>query len=183
MYDNEFGSQIKEYRYSISRYSYLIIALLSIVGLSWFFIDELIHSDFEWYLLGVLLFIGYAVYVTVREWRFIKHRLTVYEHGLYLQTHEWNVGVAITEIADMYFIKKYLRGARTSRSVFSLHVTLEDGRHFEMRLLSFDSLLTRFTYDFLGGKTIPKMPEVVAFYENWYKKYGYKRMRNKDEEY
>jgi len=167
MYDYKLGMQLKTYRYSISRYPYLIIAVLIAIGIPLAMINAAVRWGFDWLLLFSLLFVAHAVYIIVREWRFIKLRLTVYGRGLNLQTHEWDVCVALTDIADMYFTKGRTSG-RLGRSIFFLHITLKDGRCLQINLLSFDSLLTRVTYDFLGGKTVPKMPELVEFYERWH---------------
>lgn len=132
--------------------------------------NEIANDDFDWFgFVAALLLAPYPFYVIVRELRIIKYRVTVYERGLHLKTDVWDI--ALTDIADMHFIKRYTTNteSRETSSFFLLHIKLKDRRCFEMRLSSFDSLFTRITYDFWDGKKAPKMSELVAFYERWNK--------------
>jgi len=162
--NQDFGRQIKIYRYNAKSYIFLVILILIPIGISWAIISSNIDSDFTLIIFALLAFAVLAI-ATIIEWKYMKQRITVYEHGLRLQIHKQDVSVAITDIEDIKFKRDYIFWRSQGSPHFFFYVKLDDECSYQINLSHFETQSDRFVND----ETIPDLPELVAFYDRWLK--------------
>jgi len=163
--NQDFGRTIKEYSYSKGEHIFLIVAISILPVYYWLIFGFRGLINFDIFTLIVVVILGLIVLTIVIgiERKARKTRIIVYEYGLRLETHEQCESFAITDITDMQFTKVKGYGLRNP-TYFLFNVKSKNGRNFEMHLSPFESMFSS-----SAKKSVPDMPELVAFYDRWLK--------------